>query len=307
MIVLRFFMKILDKLQFGIPGPMEGVMTDAFIKATTNLQLVPLWITPFLRISENVPKAKYVAKFLAPFLNSNTPTILQLMGTDYQKIAETAKIASDNFDICGINLNFGCPSKQVASGGAGGAALKNISLMQDILKAIKDLTPNTSLSAKIRLGYEKIDEMHEIIPAITKKEFGLDFIVIHTRLVKEYYLEIKNHAERRAKAIQLANNLPVIINGDINSAKEAHEIIKTCGAYSFMSGRPWLKNPAIFREFNQQKWDYNIQESKTLLYNSVIEESERLNNPYNIGKKIELASFIYGKDSDFFKNLIKQR
>ena len=55
-----------DRLQF-LPGPMEGVMSPEFLRAANALELTGRWITPFFRLSQELPKAKYFRRFLAPF------------------------------------------------------------------------------------------------------------------------------------------------------------------------------------------------------------------------------------------------
>ena len=49
------------------PGPMEGVMTPALIRAANELELVSRWMTPFLRITAGAPKRRILDAFLAPF------------------------------------------------------------------------------------------------------------------------------------------------------------------------------------------------------------------------------------------------
>ena len=99
------------------PGPMEGVMTPALLRAAAELNLVQRWMTPFLRVT-GVPKRKHLEAFLAPFAGE-IPVTMQLMGTDPAAVAATAAAAAA-IGVKAFNLNFGCPSRQVTSGGAGG-------------------------------------------------------------------------------------------------------------------------------------------------------------------------------------------
>ena len=105
------------------PGPMEGVSRPEFVRAVNHLKLVKRWMTPFLRVSDSCFKEKKVKEFLAPYLESQLPVTAQIMGTNSAVLAELALLCLD----CGandINLNCGCPSKRVYSGGAGGGGVE---------------------------------------------------------------------------------------------------------------------------------------------------------------------------------------
>ena len=103
------------------PGPMEGVASAEFVRAVNSLNLVRRWMTPFLRLSAGVPGRRKVRNFLAPFLEGGVPVTAQLMGTDAQLISSSAETCLE-LGAAGINLNFGCPSRRVVNGGAGGGA-----------------------------------------------------------------------------------------------------------------------------------------------------------------------------------------
>ena len=101
------------------PGPMEGVSRPEFVRAVNHLKLVKRWMTPFLRVTDTCYKEKKIKEFLQPYLESKLPVTAQVMGTNPEVLAELACRCLDCGAV-GINLNCGCPSKRVISGGAGG-------------------------------------------------------------------------------------------------------------------------------------------------------------------------------------------
>ena len=282
-----------------IVGPMEGVMTPALIMAANRLHLTKCWMTPFLRYSQELCKDSLVRKFVAPFIAENVKVIFQIMGND-PKLLNQAVSQIQKLQLAdGINLNFGCPSKRVMSGNCGGGALRDIDLMCRIISTIRNDHPDVNLSAKIRLGYEKIEEMEQIIPALVETKM-LDFLVVHCRSVREKYDPIEGHSERFRRVKALSDDLPLILNGDIDSRRKGLQYINEVNAQGFMSARPWLANPFMFVR------DEATDGDKELLYSTVLEIAEKeLNFPYSLGKKIELSNLIFGENNPYFDELKK--
>ena len=289
----------LDDLQM-IVGPMEGVMTPALIMAANRLRLTNTWMTPFLRVSQELYRDSLVRNFVAPFLAPHAKVIVQLMGNEPDLLSRAVTQLKKLEIADGINLNFGCPSRRVMSGNCGGGALRNIKLMQDIIRKIRDDHADINLSAKIRLGYNDISEMEEIIPALSEGD-NLDFMVVHCRVVQEGYRKIDNHYERFAKVKALTRNLPLVVNGDIATRIEGFNYMQKLGAQGFMCARTFLANPFVFIK------DVVTDEDKELFYKTTLSVAENdLKCPYTIGKKIELSNLIFGKDNPYFEELKQQ-
>jgi tRNA-dihydrouridine synthase C len=283
-----------------IVGPMEGVMTPALIMAANRLNLTKCWMTPFLRVSQELYKDSLVRKFVTPFHSPNAKVIVQIMGNEPELMSDTvAQITRLNL-ADGINLNFGCPSKRVMSGNCGGGALRDIKLMQEIIKTLRNDHAEINLSAKIRLGYNQIDEMEEIIPALIEDDL-LDFLVVHCRIVTEGYKKIEGHFARFKRAKELTKELPLIVNGDIATKKQGLDYMQQLNVQGFMCARTWLANPFIFTKETVDTAD------KELLYSTVIDiAANELNLPYSVGKKIELSNLIFGQNNPYFEELKKQ-
>ena len=286
-------------------APMEGVMTHALIKTAAEENICSEYLTPFLRISEHVPKEKEFRKFLEPY--KNTKTTLQLMGNSPDLLASGAVLAA-KFDIAGINLNFGCPSGQVLRHNGGGALLKNPPLMREICRAIRQKCPDLTLSVKMRTGFENANEYQNYLADWSNDSNDApDFFILHSRSVREGYTLIAEH-EHLQRSIDFIRHVrqPVMLNGDINDVKTAYDRMLKTGGASFMSGRGWLKNPYIFRNFEKGIFEDTPPEEKIRFYHKVLENASKLGIPYHKGKQIELSQLMFAPANPFLSDLLNK-
>ena len=238
------------------PAPMEGVFTENFIRAVNELELTDVWMTSFFRLSESLPKLKIFREFLAPYSETNLPVSAQLMGRDPELLASGAQLMLEA-GAAEINLNFACPAPRVLKGGCGGAMLKEIPLMQQIVSSIKKAIGNEELSVKLRSGFASPSEIDKIIPAL--KEAGCDRFIIHFRTVKELYGAVPDRQERFKKIIALAGETPVILNGDFSGVEKTLEEKELFNCYGVMLGRKFLSDPGVLRRL-EGKSDVTCEE-----------------------------------------------
>ena len=287
------------------PAPLEGVMAAPLIKTAIEEGASKSFLTPFMRISEHIPKEKEFRKFLEPYKNSEVT--LQLMGNSPELLAASARAGAE-FDIVGINLNFGCPSGQVLRHRSGGAMLKEPLLMREICRAVRQACPELPLSVKMRMGFESCDEYKNWIADWSASSSDApDFFILHSRAVKEGYLPVSEaeHVRRSRDFVQSVSQ-SVMLNGDINDVETAQERMKKCGGASFMTGRGWLKNPYLFCNFEKGIKDVPSEEEKIRFYRKVLENAEKDGTPYNKGKQIELSQLMFAPENPFLAELLKK-
>ncbi len=283
------------------PGPMEGVMSPQLIRVASAMGMTNRWMTPFLRISSTLPKTRKLQEFVTPFLESGFPTTIQLMGNRPELLAEAA-IRFVDLGVDGINLNFGCPSRQVTSGGAGGGALRNPTQMLTLVETIKYVIPNTPLSVKLRSGWEFPSEMQNILPPLAKTGCVSKFF-LHFRTVKELYQTVADRQERFITALQLANPVPMVLNGDINTPDDALELLNFPGVVGVMCARGWLRDPLLLARIRNCKNGNpapglpSPNEARHQLFQQV------LSMGISVGSAIELSNLLWGKDNPFFEQL----
>jgi len=277
------------------PGPMEGVASAAFVRAANSLRLAPRWMTPFIRLSVAVPKKNRIKAFLTPFLESGVPVTAQLMGTDAKLIAECARVCLE-LGAVGINLNFGCPSRRVVNGGAGGGALKDPDHAAELLANVRDALPGVPLSVKMRSGWRDFAEFDGIIDRLLATGAAQKFF-IHHRTVAEMYREAPDRMARFDRIAAKCAGVPLVLNGDVASAAEARELVKRTGAAGVMCARTWMRDPFLLRRI--EKDDAPDPETGRELF-----FAELVRSGVAGGGLIELAKLLYGTDDPHFKALI---
>lgn len=271
-------------------------MSDPVVRAIGSLGLVDRWMTPFLRVTTAVPRAKILREFIAPYAAGGVPYTVQIMGVDPEIMAGCAAEMLA-LGAAGINVNFGCPSRQVTSGGAGGGGLKNPRRMVQILNAVRQSIGNAPLSVKMRSGFADPGECETILP-----ELGMtDMIFFHFRTVKEQYLPISGRKERFERAIAAAGKVPVVINGDINTADDARDLAAQLLVAGVMCGRGFFRDPYLLRRLKGENMG-PAAEAAELLYRTVLS----LAPDWPAGKKIELGNLIWGSANPYFRQLTQK-
>ena len=278
------------------PGPMEGVMTPALIRAANELELVSRWMTPFLRITAGAPKRRILDAFLAPF-SGTVPVTVQLMGTDPAAVAASA-VALAGLGVRAFNLNFGCPSRQVTSGGAGGGALRDPAGMLRMVEAVKAAAPSLPLSAKLRTGWSDPAEQETFLPMLARSGC-VDLFFIHVRTVAEQYRPVGGRLERLGRAVELAGEVPVVLNGDVDTLEDAEQLSAALpGAAGIMCARGWLRDPYLLRRLE----GHSAPEPETgreRFFRTVV------GNGFPVNKSIELSNFIWGRERNpYFRHLV---
>ncbi len=279
------------------PGPMEGVMGEAFVRAASELGLVDCWMTPFLRVTTGVPHRRRLLEFLEPFLHSNIPVTVQLMGTAPDVVAAMA-VEIVRLGACAINLNFGCPSRRVVSGGAGGGALRNPEGMARMICAVRSALPeDVPLTVKMRSGFASPREMPEVLESIVGT-CAVSQIFLHFRTVQEQYSPVPDGVERLTRAVELARPVPVIANGDIATIEDARRILQQTGAAGVMCARGWLRDPALLGRLRGETWP-EPEVMRRCFFAAVVKYGLRR------GQAIELSNFLWGAANPWFEVLRK--
>ncbi|MBU0722257.1 tRNA-dihydrouridine synthase family protein [Patescibacteria group bacterium] len=187
---------------------------------------------------------------LLPYLKfekNEKPIVAQIFGANPDNFFKVAKlIKSLGFD--GIDINMGCPDKQIEKQGAGAALIKNFKLAREIIRATKKGAGQMPVSIKTRIGYKENILTSWLRELLAETPVA---IAIHARTKKELF-SAPAHWEAIKQAVKIAKASKTLIigNGDITNLKEAKMKIKETGAHGIIIGRAAIGNPWIF---NSQK------------------------------------------------------
>jgi nifR3 family TIM-barrel protein len=173
-------------------------------------------------------------------LNGDDLNVVQLVGREARWIGLGAKLAEEaGADI--IDLNMGCPSREVTGVLCGAALMRNLDHAERLIDAAVAGT-SRPVTLKMRLGWD--DESRNAPElAMRAEKCGVKAITVHARTRNQFY---KGACDWHAvKAVKSAVTVPVIVNGDIVDAASAHDALKQSGADAVMigrgaGGRPWI-------------------------------------------------------------------
>lgn len=170
---------------------------------------------------------------------------VQIAGSDPQEMAFAAQVNADNGAQI-IDINMGCPAKKVNKKLAGSALLKAPLQVEQIIKSVVDAV-DIPVTLKIRTGWCD-NTRNGIEIAKIAEENGIQALAVHGRTRCDFY---KGSAEYDTiKAIKAGINIPVIANGDIDTAEKAEQVLDYTKADAVMIGRAAQGRPWIFREIN---------------------------------------------------------
>lgn len=182
------------------------------------------------------------------------PCGIQIFGDDPKCMADAAKHALENKpDI--IDINMGCPAPKISSNGSGSALMKNPRLCGEIVKAVTAVT-DTPVTVKIRKGWDD-DSVNAVEVAKICESAGAAAITIHGRTRQQYYKPPVDYDI--IKAVRESVSVPIIANGDIDSAEKAKEVMDITGCDLVMIGRATLGNPWIFSQINAYLENPNVK------------------------------------------------
>ncbi|MDO4741829.1 MAG: tRNA-dihydrouridine synthase family protein [Candidatus Saccharibacteria bacterium] len=244
-------MKIWEKLQkpFLVLAPMEGVTDVVFRAVIARAGRPDLFFTEFTNVSSYAsPKGRANALERLEINSTDKPIIAQIWGKNPEHFAECAG-ALESLGFSGVDLNFGCPDKNVNKTGGGAAMIKTPELAIECFRNAKRAT-NLPVSIKTRLGWSKPEEYREWLGKILAEK--PDALTVHLRTKKEMS-KVKAHYELIPEIIrlkeQISPNTKLIINGDIKDKSAALELYeKYPEVDGFMIGRGVFSNPYCFTE-----------------------------------------------------------
>lgn len=190
------------------------------------------------------------------------PCGIQIFGDEPSCMADAALSAMKNSpDI--IDINMGCPAPKISSNGSGSALMKNPKLCGELVEAVVRVS-TVPVTVKIRKGWDS-ESVNAVEIAKICEQAGAAAITVHGRTRQQFYKPPVDYDIIRQ--VKQAVSIPVIANGDIDSAQEAKAVLEQTGCDYIMIGRASMGNPWIFSQINSY-----LENPEKPLYNPALEE-----------------------------------
>jgi len=245
-----------------IVAPMAGVTDNPFRRLCKSFGAGHA-ISEMI-IADTALYARKKSLYRANFDNEIAPISAQIAGAEPDKLAEAARYQIDNGAQI-IDINMGCPAKKVCRKLAGSALLQDEDLVARLLDAAVN-SVNAPVTLKTRLGFENGRE-NILCVAKRAEQSGIAAIAIHGRTREDMYTgEARYELIREVKE---SISIPVIANGDIDSAQKAQRVYELTGCDAVMIGRAAQGQPWIFRDI-----EHFLRTGETLLAPTVSEIKE---------------------------------
>ncbi|WP_182406650.1 tRNA dihydrouridine synthase DusB [Psychrobacter sp. GP33] len=224
-----------------IVAPMAGVTDNPFRRLCKSFGAGHA--VSEMIIADTALYARKKSLYRANFDNEIAPISAQIAGAEPDKLAQAARYQIDNGAQI-IDINMGCPVKKVCRKLAGSALLQDEDLVARLLDAAVNAV-DAPVTLKTRLGYENGRE-NILRVARRAEQAGIAAIAIHGRTREDMYTGDARYDLIRE--VKESINIPVIANGDIDSAQKAQRVYEMTGCDAVMIGRAAQGQPWLFRD-----------------------------------------------------------
>ena len=220
---------------FFVLAPMDAVTDTVFRHVVKKAAAPDVYFTEFASTDGYAhPKGRENMYSRLLFTPDETPLVAQIWGTRPERFAEMAQGLKE-MGYQAIDINMGCPAKDVTKKGAGSALIETPELAAEIIAATKKA--GLPVSVKTRVGY-RTNKAEEWLSFLLKQDIAA--LTVHARTMKEMS-KVPAHWEDVALAVKLRDRIAphtlIIGNGDVANRKEGLTRVAETGADGIMIGR----------------------------------------------------------------------
>lgn len=212
-------------------------------------------------MTRNSPQSKRMMRFL----EEERPFAVQIFGANLERMAMAAEMAEEvGADI--VDVNCGCPAPKVVKKGGGSGLLRNLPLLEQILKEIKR-SISIPLTLKIRSGFSNSD-VNCVEVSKMAEQCGVEHVALHGRTREQRYTGLADW--ELVRQIKEAVSIPVSGNGDVTSIDIAIRRFRETGCDGILIGRGAMQNPWLFRQIQdvlegREPYEPTLEEKQSVL------------------------------------------
>jgi nifR3 family TIM-barrel protein len=223
-------------------APMAGVSESPFRRICRRFG-ADVVVTEFLS-AEGIRRENAATIDKLRFGADERPIGVQIFGGDPVAMGDAAALVTDVFQPEFIDINFGCPVKKVVKRNGGSGCLKDMSLVESVIRSVSAHT-HLPVTVKVRSGWNE-EARDPVAIALRCQDAGAKALALHPRTRSQMYTGSARWDEIAAVAAAL--EIPVLGNGDIKTAEDAVKMQRETGCAGVMIARGSFGQPWIFRE-----------------------------------------------------------
>ena len=259
-------------------APMDGVTDAAFRRIVVRHGAPDVTVTEFTNVGDICHGRHHLASLL--YGEEERPAVAQLYGKDPALFYQAAHVVCElGFD--GLDINMGCPSKNVASSGSGAGLIRTPDLAGEIIRAARQgvldwangqtlrgsglKAARVELIAAMNAAWNRPPASRRVIPVSVKTRLGYDSVIVErwiSRLLEERPVVIALHGRTLeqmyrgsadwsaiAQAVRLARGTDTLVfgNGDVHTMQDVVTRVRDTGVHGVLIGRGTLGTPWFFR------------------------------------------------------------
>lgn len=274
-------------------APMADVTDAAFRRLIAKYGKPDVTWTEFVAVDGLVSRGREALLVDLLHTEAERPIVAQVFGAKPEHFAQVATLVAElGFD--GLDINMGCPDRNVEKQGAGAAMMKDPGLAKAVILAAKEGSRGLPVSVKTRIGYNSV-QLETWLPELLSVKPAA--ITVHARTRKELS-EVPAQWEYVRRAVEIAKGSGVVMlgNGDVKDLDDARLKAKESGVDGVMIGRgvfgnPWRFNPTVRIEDIPLAERLHVMVEHTKLFSELLGEVKN----FAIMKK-HYKAYVHGFD-----------